>query len=70
MHGSGATDVALGLYAQDSSTFTMSGGAMEGELYAEFALLWLVCHQSRVEPRQEDGNADGAGERRLAQIQP
>ncbi|HXF62088.1 MAG TPA: hypothetical protein VNK95_10750, partial [Caldilineaceae bacterium] len=22
---------------------------MEGELYAEFSLLWLVCHQSRVE---------------------
>ena len=22
---------------------------MAGELYAEFSLLWLVCHQSRVE---------------------
>ena len=22
---------------------------MEGEVYADFALLWLVCHQSRVE---------------------
>ncbi len=22
---------------------------MDGEVYADFALLWLVCHQSRVE---------------------
>src|SRR5690606_18883529 len=22
---------------------------MEGEVYADFALLWLVCHQSRIE---------------------
>ena len=28
---------------------------MEGEVYADFALLWLLCHQSRVEAeRQED----------------
>lgn len=24
-------------------------GMMEGEVYADFALLWLLCHQSRVE---------------------
>jgi SOS-response transcriptional repressor LexA len=28
---------------------------MRGEVYADFALLWLVCHQSRIEAeRQED----------------
>lgn len=27
------------------------GGMMEGEVYADFVLLWLLCHQSRVEPR-------------------
>jgi len=27
---------------------------MQGELYAEFALLWLVCHQSRVEAANGD----------------
>ena len=26
---------------------------MEYELYAEFALLWMVCHQSRFEPFAE-----------------
>jgi hypothetical protein len=24
-------------------------GMMEGEVYADFVLLWLLCHQSRVE---------------------
>src|SRR5262245_9530549 len=24
-------------------------GMMEGEVYADFVLLWLICHQSRVE---------------------
>ena len=34
---------------------------MEGELYADFALLWLVCHESRVEPLPpEDGASAGA----------
>ena len=28
---------------------------MAGELYSDFSLLWLVCHQSRVE-RQESGD--------------
>ncbi len=28
---------------------------MDGEVYADFALLWLVCHQSRLEaPKQKD----------------
>jgi hypothetical protein len=27
---------------------------MEGEVYADFALLWLVCHQSRVEAARPD----------------
>jgi hypothetical protein len=28
---------------------------MEGEVYADFALLWMVCHQSRLEaPKQSD----------------
>ena len=35
---------------------------MSGELYAEFSLLWLVCHQSRVE-RQAVGSSEiGSGE--------
>ncbi|MCB0159657.1 MAG: hypothetical protein KDD83_16100, partial [Caldilineaceae bacterium] len=34
---------------------------MAGELYAEFSLLWLVCHQSRLEPREEETNARQAG---------
>ena len=31
---------------------------MACELYADFALLWLVCHQSRVEPIGETIKAD------------
>src|SRR4051794_17271900 len=27
---------------------------MDGEVYADFALLWLVCHQSRVEAERPD----------------
>lgn len=29
-------------------------GMMEGEVYADFALLWLLCHQSRVEAERAD----------------
>ena len=28
---------------------------MDGEIYADFALLWLLCHQSRVEAERQDG---------------
>lgn len=28
---------------------------MEGEIYSDFVLLWLVCHQSRVEVTEEGG---------------
>jgi hypothetical protein len=28
---------------------------MAGELYSDFSLLWLICHQSRVERRAESG---------------
>ena len=31
---------------------------MSGELYAEFSLLWLVCHQSRVENLGEIGSRE------------
>jgi hypothetical protein len=31
---------------------------MTGELYAEFSLLWLICHQSRVEPWREGVKAE------------
>ncbi|MGQ9590600.1 MAG: Eco57I restriction-modification methylase domain-containing protein, partial [Planctomycetota bacterium] len=41
---------------RDSSTLTRQAyvefdleGLMEGEIYAEFVLLWLLCHRSRVE---------------------
>ena len=29
-------------------------GMFLGEVYSDFALLWLVCHQSRLEPREGD----------------
>lgn len=28
-------------------------GMFSGEVYADFALLWLTCHQSRFEPRED-----------------
>ena len=27
---------------------------MEGEQYAEFSLLWMICHQSRVEAEKPE----------------
>lgn len=33
---------------------------MQYELYAEFALLWMVCHQSRFEPFAESSKAGAA----------
>ena len=36
---------------------------MEGEVYADFALLWLLCHQSRVE-------ADKAGRLLAGEVEP
>src|SRR5690606_29993147 len=32
---------------------------MEGQLYTEFSLLWLVCHQSRVEDLRQVGSEGG-----------
>ena len=34
---------------------------LTGELYADFSLLWLVCHQSRVESLQKPGASVDAG---------
>ncbi len=31
---------------------------MNGEVYADFVVLWLVCHQSRVESREQRAGAD------------
>jgi hypothetical protein len=35
---------------------------MTGELYADFSLLWLVCHQSRVELLGGGGSGSGVGD--------
>ena len=31
-------------------------GMMDGEVYGDFALLWLLCHQSRVEAERPESS--------------